>query len=148
MAASNAGDEDCGVVGASETGAHCSSTAGCTLYSGALEPGAGRRDQVQPAPAPAPPLGKAKPSELLRLRRKSWPSAQLQERSHHCTKVSGAMQRLSKVRERRKFEHQLIIRDWLVEQKRESREREKGLSCARRLSGHLIVLWGNKLYSQ
>ena len=28
-----------------------------------------------------------------------------------------------------KIEHQLIIRDWSVEQKRESREREKGLSC-------------------
>ena len=49
---------------------------------------------------------------------------------------------------KRNIEHQLIIRDWSVEQKRESREREKGLACASRLSGHLIVLWGNKLYSQ
>ena len=99
----------------------------CQLYSGAVEPGARWQDQVQPAPAPAP-LGKAKPSELLRLRRKSWPSAQLQERSHQCTQVSGAMQCFSKVRERGKSTSSsyLEIGGW---SKKWKVPREKGLSC-------------------
>ena len=125
MAASNAGDEECGGLGARETAdSSVVDPQWSRLYSGwrPVEPGARCRDQVQPAPAPAP-LGKAKPSELLRLRRKSWPSAQLQERSHlHCTEVSGAI-----LKRRRKVDDQLIIRDWwvVVEQKRESPERKR-----------------------
>ena len=149
MAASNAGDEECGGLGARETAdsSVVDPQWSRLLYSGwrPVEPGARCRDQVQPAPAPAP-LGKAKPSELLRLRRKSWPSAQLQERSHlHCTEVSGAIL----LKTRRKVNDQLMIIDWwvVVGQKRESLERKRPF-LPRRLSGHLIVVSGNKLYSE
>ena len=131
MAASNAGDEECGGLGARETAdSSVVDPQWSRLYSGwrPVEPGARCRDQVQPAPAPAP-LGKAKPSELLRLRRKSWPSAQLQERSHlHCTEVSGAIL----LKTRRKVNDQLMIIDWwwwcVVAKKGKSREKKAFLA--------------------
>ena len=118
MAASNAGDEECGGLGARETAPSSSVDPQSVQWSSGAA-GARRRDQVQPPPAPAP-LGKAKPSELLRLRRKSWPSAQLQERSHPSLRSNAILPKI-----RRRVSDQLIIRDWSVGGAKKGKSREK-----------------------